>query len=207
MSKRLIETIILLCVCVTAAPACNTENPKMTNTTQVKSAEEIQLLAARRASTLLPIEVAKTIPVPVRHNRGFAIQVLYYRQVKRSGQKQVSLPHHCMLLDPESGSIIRFWACTSAELGLADELPEINGAGIQADMPFDEFMEKRERFVEISADVWKAYFRDEDVVDEPTKLLVCEYRQLFLVTTDAKVAAFMVAAADDFFGWLDKVCK
>ena len=179
----------------------------MPYTKEIKTAQEIRTVAGRAASSVLPDEAAETIPVPKRLDGKSFIQILYYRQVGSPGERKSQPPDHCMLIDPESGKVVRFWRCTPSEIGLDKAPPTIAGAGIQSGMTTEEYVANEERLLAISQPVWKAFFRGSVPDASDTRALVQEYRQLFQQTATAEEAAFTRAAAVEFFQWLDTVAK
>lgn len=185
--------------------ACYETNQTMTNPKQLKTATEILTIAGKTASSILPDEAAETLPVPRRVNERFVIQILYYREFGSPGERRVEAPDHCMWLEPESGKVIRFWACALDELGIPNRPDAVPGAGIRPGMTAEEYTRNHERIAAISQSVWAAFIHGGIPDDPDTRRLAREYRRLVLETTKAEVAAYLVAAAPDFFRWLDTV--
>ena len=187
--------------------ACGAQRPMMTNSQDLKTARDIRELAGRVASVSLPDEMAETLPVPTRVSGTKAIQILYYSEVGRPDHRKVMPPEHCLLLDAESGALLRFWACRPEEFGMTSRPAAVPGAGISADVSVDEYIDKEDRVLEISLPVWREFFAG-GVPDDPAmRELAREYRQLFLETTKAEVAPYVVGAAADFFQWLEAAAK
>ena len=199
--------IPMLCMGVALMASCSSERSNIPKMNEINSAQEIKTQAGKAASTVVPDEAAETIPVPKRLGEKFVIQILYYRQVGSPGKRKELPPEYCMLLDPESGKVIRFWRCTLAEIGLDEGTPTVAGAGIKSGMTTEEFTMKEERLLAISQPVWIAFFHGGVPNAADTRALVREYRQLFLQTTNEGEAGFTVAAAAEFFQWLDTVAK
>ena len=183
--------------------ACGAQRPTMPNSKEIKTAQEIRELAGRVTAVSLPDEIAETLPVPKRVSGTNAIQILYYREVGVPDKRRVTPPEHCLLLDAESGALLRFWACRPEELGITPRAAAVPGAGVSDQMSIDEYIDKEDRLLDISRPVWQAFFAGGVPDDPATRELAREYRQLFLETTKAEVAPFVVAAAADFFQWLD----
>lgn len=169
----------------------------------IKSAQEIRIAAGKAAAATLPDEAAETLPVPRCIDGEYVIQILYYRERGNPGNRRVEPPDHCMRLDPWSGQVLRFWGCTPSEIGIEQGMLGIPGAGFPIGMTAQEFIAKEERLVTISTSVWRAFFDGRVPTDATTLDLVREYRRLFLETNKAEVANYTVAAAPDFFQWLE----
>jgi hypothetical protein len=174
---------------------------------QFKSAQELRKEAGAVASGVLPDEVADTLPVPHRDGSGLIILILYYRESGPPNRRVVRPPDHAMHLDPVSGKVIRFWACRPEDLGIEKTVKPVEGAGIRPGMTSQEFFEKRERFLDISPQVWHAFASGSSQFDASTETLLREYYRLFLEITKAEVAPFYAAAAPDFFGWLQRATR
>jgi hypothetical protein len=196
-----------LCLVVALLGASHAEKSQMTNAKQLKTAEEIRLSAGKVASAVLPDEIAETLPVPKRTSGQLAVQILYYRESGRPGNRRVQAPEHCMLLDAESGKLIRFWACTAEELGIDRQSPVVAGAGVRPGMTAEEYSAREDRLLAISQPIWSAFFTGQTSEDSATRALAREYRQLFLESTKAEVAHFVVGAAGEFFKWLEATAQ
>lgn len=166
-----------------------------------QSADELRRIAGAIAAKLLPLEIAQTLPVLVRHGPGFAVIVLFYPETGRPNRRTVSPPTHAMLLDAASGGLIRFWQTSAEELGIVQPCVPVAGAGIPPGMSTDEFIRMRDRFLAISADVW-TMFAYPGPPDPTGRELVAEFRLLFLKITKSEVAPFYVGAAAEFFAWV-----
>jgi hypothetical protein len=169
------------------------------------SAQEIREIAGRTAAAVLPDEVAETMPVPRRKNDNVVLLIMYYTETGPPNKREVGLPHHAMELNPSSGDVLRFWACSPEELGIEPPLSPVEGADIPQGMTSDEFVEKRQEFLDISSRVWEAYYHGDTQVSGPTADLVKRYYALFLEITKKEVAPYYVAAAGDFFNWVKSV--
>lgn len=167
-------------------------------------AGRLREVAGRAASTVLPDEVNETLPFATRGAGGVEALVLFYKVTGPRGKTRVELPSHAMRIDPRTGVVLRFWACDPADLGLVPPLPPVPGAGALPDAVTD-FLDMRDRFLAISADVWEAFEAGGTSVSAATRDLVAEYFDLFLKITRASVAPFYVGAAQDFFGWIRAV--
>ncbi len=174
--------------------------------TQFMSAPELRDVAGSVARRVLPVEAAETLPVPRRDPKeGLVIVILYYRESGSPGKRVVKLPDHAMYLNPVTGKVLRFWAIEPEELGIETPLRPVPGAGVPADMPKMDFVEKRQRFLDISPAVWEAFASQASDYPPNVLAMIRDYRSLFLQTTKAEVAPFYVQAAPDFFRWLDQV--
>lgn len=169
-------------------------------------ARELQRIAGATSGAVLPDEDAETLPVSHKDAKyGLVILILYYRESGPPRQRVVTPPHHAMYLDPTSGKVLRFWACGPDELGIPIPPPPVPGAGIPSGMAHEEFISKRDRFLDVSPAVWEAFASGTAQFPPETKSLIVEYRSLFLRITKAEVAPFYVGAASDFFRWIDDV--
>ncbi|MEZ4312216.1 MAG: hypothetical protein R3F14_29660 [Polyangiaceae bacterium] len=167
-------------------------------------AQRMREVAGRAASTVLPDEIDETLPVATRGESGVEVIVLFYAVKGPQSRPTVMLPSHAIRIDPRTGSVLRFWPCDPAELGLSGKLTPVPGAGaLPADV--NDFLAARDRFLAISPDVWEAFEKGDTKVDQPTRDLVAEYYDLFLKITRAPVAPFYVGAARDFFDWIAAV--
>lgn len=189
------------------AVSCWSSRTNMLRYQQIKTAEEIRELSGRAASRVLSVETAATDPVPRYFNGTPVIQILYYPEYGDPGDPAISLPDHCMLLDPMTGKVIRFWHCTPSEIGIQSVVPPVTGAGLRPGMTPREYSLKRERLRAISKPVWQAFFEGGIPNDSDARNIVREYHQLFLETTTTEVASFTVAAAPEFFQWLDTATR
>lgn len=167
-------------------------------------AEEIRVIAGKAASAVLPDEVAETLPVVTNTEHGVRVLVLYYRILGRPPQGRPTLPTHAMLIDGRSGKVERFWALAPGELGLTPPLAKVAGAA--ADMSnINTFIDRRNRFLELSPDVWLAFEARSASTDAATRAKVEEYWQLFKQITQPDIAAYYTHAAKDFFDWVRAV--
>ncbi|MEZ6138325.1 MAG: hypothetical protein R3C53_25865 [Pirellulaceae bacterium] len=167
-----------------------------------KPASEICIKAGRVAASSLPDEVAETLPIPRRTEDEFALIIMHYSESGPPGKREVGLPHHATLINPQTAEVEKFWKCSPEELGIQGQLPKIDGVGIDPEMTSMQFVEKRKRFLEISANVWEAYFRRNEKPNAATKVVIAEYVELFGNITKQEVAPFYIAASPDFFRWL-----
>lgn len=167
-----------------------------------KPASEICVSAGRVAAAALPDEVAETLPIPRLKDGQFALLIMHYNESGPPGKRVVGLPHHATLINPQNAKVEEFWKCSPEELGIKGQLSKIDGVGIDPAMTSMQFVEKRKRFLEISAPVWEAYFRRDQKPDAATRLVIAEYVDLFGKITKAEVAPFYHAASPDFFRWL-----
>jgi hypothetical protein len=167
-------------------------------------AERLREVAGRAASAVLPDEVSETLPFATRGKAGVEVLVLFYEVRGRGAASRVLPPSHAMRIDPRTGVVLRFWACDPAELGLAGPLTPVPGAGALPD-DVKDFLDYRDRFIAISADVWEAFEAGNVALAGPIPNLVAEYYDLFLKITRAEIAPFYVHAAPDFFGWIRSV--
>jgi hypothetical protein len=166
-------------------------------------AEEIRRIAGSTSSAVLPDEDADTFPIPLRADGGVVILVMYYSETGRPGRRVVHLPHYAMILDGETGKVLRFWAVTPDELGIRAPLTPVPGAGSDPAMPVEERIRKRDRFLAISPDLWRAFAAGGK--DPATAAAAREYLDLFLSLTKKEVAPFYVAASPAWFEWLRSV--
>ena len=86
-------------------------------------------------------------------------------------------------------------------VGMQSPVP---GAGALPD-DVKDFLDFRDRFIAISADVWEAFEAGSVAVPAAMRDLVAEYYDLFLKITRVEIAPFYVGAAPDFFGWIREV--
>ncbi|OQW91960.1 MAG: hypothetical protein BWK78_03095 [Thiotrichaceae bacterium IS1] len=179
----------------------------MPTTTQFKSAHELREIEGATASAVLPDETAETVPIPQKTNQGMVILVMYYNWVGQPNRYTVLPPHYAMQMEPVTGKVLRFWSCRPLELGIRIPTTPVKGAGISPNMTSDEFFEKRQRFLDISAEVWQAYASGKTKFDSIIRTIVQEYENLFLQITKEEVAPFYVAASPDFFKWLQIVSQ
>jgi hypothetical protein len=195
-------TLCLVLLALACGHAGKGDKP-MTVPSKFLSAQEIQEHAGAAASTVLPDEVAETFPVPVRAGDGVALLILFYRELGPPALRVVNPPDHAMRVDPATGKVIRFWAATPEELGIQQPITPVPGAGVDPRMPVDQLMASRKRFLDISADVWRAFAQSGGAPpDSATRPLVKEYYDLFLHLTKKEVAPFYVGGAPDFFSWV-----
>jgi hypothetical protein len=170
------------------------------------SAHDLRNIAGSIARKVLPVEVAETLPVPRKDPKeGLVILILYYNEIGPPSRRIVKPPHHAMYLNPATGKVLRFWACDPEELGIETPLKPVLGAGIPAEMPKMEYVEKRQRFLDISPAVWEAFASGATQYPGEVRSMIHDYRSLFLHITKAEVAPFYVEAAPDFFHWLEQV--
>jgi hypothetical protein len=174
----------------------------MSAETKFKSAEELRVIAGKASGRAIPDELGDTYPIPHRTGNGLVILIMYYMEMGPPTKRVVHPPSHAMHLDPVSGKVLRFWACKPEELGIEPPLDPVAGAGIRPGMQWEELVQKRDRFLAISPQVWEAFAAGNTNPDPATKLIVQEYWKLFLELHKAEVAPFYLAAAPDFFGWL-----
>jgi hypothetical protein len=195
-------TLCLVLLALACSHAGKGDKP-MTVPSKFLPAREIQEHAGAAASTMLPDEVAETFPVPVRAGDGVALLILFYRELGPPARRVVYPPDHAMHVDPATGKVIRFWATTPEELGIQQPSTPVPGAGVDPRMPVDELIALRKRFLDISADVWRAFAQGGgQPPDAAVRPLVKEYHEIFLRLTKREVAPFYVGAAPDFFSWV-----
>jgi hypothetical protein len=175
----------------------------MATQSRFKTARELQEIAGAAASSVLPDEVAETLPVPTKIDGQVRVVILYYN-TKARGQPVISPPHHAMILDPIAGKVIRFWACTPDDLGVTSPTGPVKGTGLDTKMSADEFWQKRDRFLEISLTVWEAYAAGNTQLDPQTKAVVREYAALLDQVEVKPLLPYEEAVAADFFAWLRK---
>ncbi|MBK8256698.1 MAG: hypothetical protein IPK82_29010 [Polyangiaceae bacterium] len=168
------------------------------------SAERIREIAGRAASTVLADEISETLPVATRGPAGVEALVLFYSVVGARGNARAKLPSHAMRIDPKTGSVIRFWACDPAEIGLGGSLTPVPGAGALPD-DVKDFLDFRDRFIALSPSVWEAFEKGNTSLVQGERDRVAEYYDLFLKITRPPVAPFYVGAARDFFDWIRAV--
>jgi hypothetical protein len=205
MPSFLTMTIVLV---VMASGSCAPRGGAMSANNHFLSADELRKIAGATSGAVLPDEDADTLPVPHKDaDHGLVILVLYYRESGPPRQRTVKPPHHAMFLDPRSGKVLRFWACRPEDLGIEMPPKPVPGAGIPAGMTSEEFLTKRQRFLDISPAVWEAFASGATELPNNIRSLIEEYKSLFLQITKAEVAPFYVEAAPDFFGWLEQVAR
>jgi hypothetical protein len=174
---------------------------------QFKSAQDLRREAGAVSAGVLPDEAAETLPVLHREGGRLTILILYYRESGPPNRRVVRPPDHVMYLDPVSGKVIRFSACRPEDLGIERSMKPVAGAGIRPGMTSQEFYQKRERFLDISPQVWHAFASGSSQFEASTQGVLGEYYHLFLEITKAEVAPYYVAAAPDFFGWIQRVTR
>lgn len=165
-------------------------------------ARELRDIAGKTSAPLLPLETAVMLPVPIRTNGALEALVVYYDETGPRTHRTVHPPHHAMRLDPTTGKVLHFGATTPERLGIRRPITPVPGVGIDPKMTVPEFITKRDRFLEISADVWSSFAAGSTSVDAATATLVAEYWDLFAHITKAEVAPFYTGAARDFFDWV-----
>lgn len=172
--------------------------------TNYLTAHEIRDIAARTAATLLPLEKAAMLPVPMPAKGSLEALVVYYDETGPPLRRTVHPPTHAMRLDARTGRILDFSATTPERLGIRRPLVPVVGARIDPAMGGMEFAAKRARLLDLSRDVWCA-FEAGGIPDAAAAALVREYWKLFLQITKPEVAPFYIGAAGDYFVWLQKV--
>lgn len=166
------------------------------------SAHEIRDIAARTAATQLPLETAATLPVPLRAEGGLVALVIYFNETGPRTNRVVHPPSHAMRIDAATGKVLRFEATTPEKLGIPQPSVPVPGAGVNRSWTGLQFAQHRDRFLDLSRDVWLAFAAGGTSVDAATRDLAREYLELFLALTTPAVAPFYVGAAKDFFAWL-----
>ncbi len=169
------------------------------------SAHEIRTIAGSAAAALLPIEVAVTLPVPLREKDAVIALFIYYSETGPRTNRIVHPPSHAMRIDASTGKIQHFGATTPERLGIVQPIVPVPGAGIDRAMTAAEFIQKRDRFLDISADVWAAFETGSTSVDATASATITEFVDLFLSITKAEVAPFYVGGASEFFMWIKAV--
>lgn len=173
--------------------------------TSPPSAHDIRSAAQGAAAAVLPLEIASTLPVPVRAGGGLQALVIYYRETGSPNRRTVHPPSHAMWLDAATARVLRFSAVTPEALGISMPPPPVPGVGIDPAMTIDDFMKKRARFLDISRDVWAAFEAGGASPGAAVAATVQEYWALFQRITKAEVAPFYVGAARPFFDWVRAV--
>lgn len=173
----------------------------MVITIEFLSAEVIREAAGRVASSVLPDELAETLPVVTRTDEGVRAIVLFYRVSGPPGRGRPGLPSHVMLLEPRTGEVIRFLPMAPDDqhryVGLAP-MP-----GVRPDMSdMHGFLARRRRFLALSAGVWEAFEQRSPSRDAAIRPEVQEYYGIFEMITPEAVAPYYVTAAKDFFDWV-----
>jgi hypothetical protein len=169
-------------------------------------AQEIRRIAGRLSSAVLPDEDAITLPVPIRAEAGVVLLIMYYRELGPRSRRVVHLPHYAMHLDGATGKVLRFFACAPEDLGITQPLAHVPGAGVDSAMDGLAFYHSRERLLDLSPELWRA-FADAGEVAPSTAEAAKEYLEIFLKITKAEVAPFYLAAAPDFFAWLERAAQ
>jgi hypothetical protein len=177
----------------------------MSTPTHFIPAQEIRRIAGSTSGAVLPDEDADTFPIPVRADGGVVILVMYYKELGPPERRVVHPPHYAMYLDGETGKVLRFWAVTPDELGIRPPLPPVPGVGIDRTMSVEEHIRRRERFFDLSPDLWRAYAAGGTGVDPAVAAAAREYLDLFSTITKKEVAPFYVAASPAWFEWLRSV--
>jgi hypothetical protein len=174
--------------------------------TQFLPVEALREAAGRAAGAVLTIETARTQPVVTRTEHGVTVLVLFFPMSGRPpAPPRVRPPTHAMWLDGATAKVLRFWATSPEDLGFPDPLPQVPGAGEGITDPIDTFLDRRDRWDELSPDVWRAFEAGATSVDAETRAKVAEYYALFLKIVIPEVAPFYTCGAPDFFGWIGKV--
>lgn len=172
-----------------------------------KTVKEIKSISGNVSSKILEDEYAETIPVPRYSNGELVIQILYYPAFGPPNDRRYLPPTHCMFLDPVTGKVLKFWACSLKEIDMEGEIQEVPGTGISHKIPFQEYLPKEKRFFAIGHLVWEAFSHGDVPKDSDIQKMVKEYRQLFIETSTVSEAKYTLAGAPDFFKWLDEVSK
>lgn len=165
-------------------------------------ARELRDIAGKTSAPLLPLETAVMWPVATRANGPLEALVVYYDETGPRTHRTVHPPHHAMRLDPVTGKVLHFGATTPERLGLRRPFTAVPGVGIDPKMTVPEFIAKRDRFLDISADVWSSFAAGTPSGGAATATLAAEYWDLFSRITKAEVAPFYAGAAKDFFDWV-----
>lgn len=171
------------------------------------SVEKLREAAGRAASAVLPDEAAETLPVVTRtEHHGLSVLIMFFKMSGRPpAPPTVSPPTHAVWLDPRTGKVQRFRACKPEDLGLTEPLPKVPGAGEGIMDGMEKFLERRDRFFELSPLVWAAFESDVVTLDEDMRETVAEYYALFLQIVIPEVAPFYTGGAADFFAWIATV--
>lgn len=162
--------------------------------------DRIRVAAGKAAASVLPDEVAETMPVAARTADGVRALQLFYRMVGPIPHGKPTLPTHAMWLDPKTAAVVRFAAVTPEELGLHPPLDPVPGVNCDmSDIP--AYLAKRGRFFDLSPGVWEAFERSATSADTATDADVKEYWGLFLQLVHPEIAPYYTGAAKDFFDW------
>lgn len=172
-----------------------------------KSAHELRKLQTAASTGIVPREMAYTLPVPKKTESGMVIVVLYYYETGPMNHRTVHMPERAMLMNPVSGEVLRFDAIRPADVGIREPLTPVPGAGITPGMTGDEYFAFRQRFLDISAQVWEAYDSGKTEFNATTKAILREYESLFLCITKKEIAPFYVMTSPQFFKWLKNINK
>jgi hypothetical protein len=174
----------------------------MSSTTPFQSADELQRIAGKTSSAVISDSAAATLPIPVKVDGNVVILIMYFNERGRPGHRVLSPPHYAMHLDGHTGQVLRFWSTTPEALGITDLNAAIEGVGVGPQLGWEEFSDKKDRFLAISPDVWSAYARGAAPADPAVKPLAREYWSLFAQIETPAVAVFYLQASPDFFAWI-----
>jgi hypothetical protein len=196
---------IILLVVLSHDDCLGREVKLMTKNTEFKSAHDLRKVQAATSVGRLPREIAYTLPVPKKIESEMVILVLFYYETGPMNHRTVHLPERVMYLNPVTGEVQKFCAIRSEEVGIKEPLTTVLGAGVDPMMTGDEFYDLRQRFLDISAEVWAAFASGKTEFETPKQAIIKEYESLFLRITKKEVAPFYVMSSPHFFKWLRTV--
>lgn len=162
-----------------------------------KPAAEIQRIAGRAASKKLPDEVGETLPFPKQTPDGIAILILYYKRTGSPGTPpKTKPPHHAMLLDGTSGTILDFSTTTPTTPGIrTPTAQEVTGPD-----DLDAYEVDRDRLLDIASLTWMDFATDDRASAACARAR--EYWRLFTRIEQPEVAPFYLEASPAFFDYL-----
>jgi hypothetical protein len=177
----------------------------MSAPTRFKTTRELQEIGGATACRVLPVEVAASLPMPIKADNRMNVVFLYYNDTQVKGQRVISPPHHAMVLDAVTGKLLRFWACTPGELGVRTPAGPPPGPELDPAVTAAEFWQKMARLLEMSPAVWEAYAVGNPRPDARTQALIQEYRAIYDRIALRPLVPYYEAVAADFFRWLRQV--
>lgn len=164
-------------------------------------AQEIVTRIGASAGRSLSRAYASTFPCPLGQRAATTLRSVFYLTGGPPRARVIELPSHLIDVDGTDGRVTRFAPCTPAEVGAAPLHP-LPGAGIDAPLPFDEYLRRRDRMYALAPTVWEAFSNADRRSATPSAR---EFLSLLRAITITQVSGYMVGASPEFFRWLREV--